>query len=259
MADQDQPIEAQTVARGAGRLKAPEAPATALTLVLAPRASTQEPALSLFGFYNIDVTTAGRHGSVLPGAIFVALVERDTALVHVRDLSNDDDVPALYVPGAPPSITREDDPGDLEGMSESGHFTVDLPHHLGLPDGRGLYDGFLWLEDTLSDMTPGVKPDENGAETITQAAPPALAVAVDIAATGAAETLAIHARPGAHPIAIIAMAPASRRIGWVSFPAGARAAAKAADLIPGWTPGERVLAVAISGGVRSTLYDSASR
>lgn len=255
--DQDQPTQLQTVSKRSGRIEAPEAPANALTLVLAGRNSPKEPTLSLFGYYNIDVATAGRYGSVLPGAAYVVLVERESGEARVRDLANEDDVPASYAADGEPSITRADAPANTSGMSESGHFTVNLSSHLGLPADPGVYDGFLWLEDILSDMASVAKPGDDEPVRAGRNAPPSSDRLVEIAMTGEADTLRVHARVDGGPVSIIAMTPVSRGIGSATFASGADASALVSEIITSVTPGERVLAVAVSNGTRSVLIDSA--
>lgn len=260
MADQHDYDAHETVARRAGRVPAPEAPADALSLTLTPRTAAGEPALELSGFFNLDVALLGRHGGEVPGAVFAVLVERDTAQVHAGPLRNDDEPPAPFRPSAPPMIVLQGPGGEAAPtaapITMKGHFSADLAAHLGLPTGAGVYDGFLWLEDVLSPMAAAAKPDE--AMALPAPPPPPAGPAPELAVTGIGADLVIHARPGAAPIAIIVMAPASGLIGSASFPAGARAAASAASMIPGWTPGERVFAVAVADGARSVLYDSAA-
>ncbi len=265
--DQDQLIESEseseseTVNKVLGRISAPEAPANALTMALSPRVTSDEPSLLLFGYYNIDVEIAGHYGSILPGAAYIVLLERSTGSVYIRDLSNDDDVPAIYSLSAEPSVTRADGAPATGVISESGHFIVNLTHHLGLPAEPGIYDGFLWLENILSNMDSVEKPAEDapiidGADQIAYVASTTL---VQVAFTGQELTLRLRARVKEGPVSIIAMAPVSRRIGFITFASGNDSSALVSDIIPNMKSGERVLAVAISNGARSSLIDTATR
>lgn len=129
----DAPDEGETVWSRAGRIQPPDAPANALRMLLAPRALASEDTLNLFGYYNIDVVTAGHYTSSLPVAIYVVLIERATGRVWLSDVKNHEDIPATYISDAgPPSVERIDNPSNTIGMSESGHFTLALSRHLGL-------------------------------------------------------------------------------------------------------------------------------
>ena len=262
----------ETVIRGQTAESPPLGKANSLRLVLIQGHTLGAPPLMLHGSFNISVDITGRYSGGMPGPILLVAVSHETGRVYMHHLVREDDLPSRYLgDAAPPAITRQGPGGPSSaGISEGGYFRVDLEHHLGLPPRADVYDLFLWLGDTISDLVTATKPNEPGGVAgggALYGRSPTIAVARSAPGSDRL-SLSWEQRLGARyvvghcgrgRVSIIAHSIQSDVSGWTvlgsEFGGGIEFEIDVQQLLPGFSLHDRIVVTAISAGRRTELVD----
>jgi hypothetical protein len=250
----------------------PVGPENSLTLKLIPGTLSGAAPLVLHGSYNLSVDVTGHYSSLPPAPFLLVAIARETGRVYVRDLANDDDIPSTYLgEGAPPSVVRSGPGGSSSaGIRMTGSFRVDMAPHLTLPARSEVYDVFLWLDNILSEMATATKPADlgdspggrmhNRPATIATTRRISRSDELELSAAQEKGERHIRGRSGTVPVSIIAHAVESGETGWTALTMdeaheGLEFDIKVKDLLPAARPEDRIIAIAVSGGRRSSIVN----